>query len=139
MTRSTSKTRYYLVILLLCLASYAFSQQSRAESNNLVDEEIVKAEVALGASADSALIITDSLIAKYKRNQNLYGVGRAQSFKAWILTFNAQYEDALKLAHETLKLQRKLNNDSTGIALTLNRIGVANMQFERYDDARKYI
>lgn len=139
MTHSTSKTHYYLIIILLCLTSYAFSQQSSAELNDLVDEEITKAEVALGASADSALIITDSLIAKYKRNKNLYGAGRAQSFKAWILTFNAQYEDALKLAHETLKLQRKLNHDSIGIALTLNRIGVANMQFERYDDAQKYI
>jgi tetratricopeptide (TPR) repeat protein len=88
-------------------------------------------------SADSAIAIDNQLIEKYEAEHFNYGIGRAKSFKAWHLCFLGKYEEALRMAHEALAVQKDIQ-DSTGIANTLNRLGIANVQFKRYKDGKGY-
>lgn len=67
-----------------------------------------------------------------------YGKGRALSLRAWYVLFKAKYEESLNLGHQALAIQRSIN-DSFGIALTLNRIGLANMRFKRVKEAERYV
>lgn len=86
---------------------------------------------------DSAMKLMNEAISKYHKSQFKYGEGRALSLKAWFLLFYSHYEESLKTAHTALAIQKSIS-DTVGIANTLNRIGVANMQFKRYADAEKY-
>ena len=86
---------------------------------------------------DSAMQLMNEAISRYHNAKFKYGEGRALSLKAWFLIFYSRYEESLKTAHKALAIQKSIS-DTVGIANTLNRIGVANMQFKRYTDAEKY-
>jgi two-component system, LytTR family, sensor kinase len=87
---------------------------------------------------DSALLLVQEKIASYQEEKFSYGLGRALSVEAWFLLYKAKYEESLKRAHEALAIQKEIQ-DTFGMALSLNRIGLANMRFNRYADAEKYI
>ena len=140
-------------ILILCLPSISTAQQS---THSIIDSLLldaqkdnppkVKFEKELKyinqiqrLSSDSALILIDKLIDTYKDKNFAYAVGRAKSMKAWYLLFVSKYEESLKIGHEALELQLKNKDDSLGIGLSLNRIGLANLEFGRYKDAEKYM
>lgn len=89
-------------------------------------------------SRDSALHLLQGMLQKYQASGFSFGYARALSLKSWIVSFEAQYKESLKLGHRALSLQKKMG-DSTGIALTLNRIGSAHLQFDRLEDANEYI
>ena len=88
---------------------------------------------------DSALVLLDVMIEKYKGNGFDYALARSISMKSWFLAFKSKYEESIVLGHRALEIQKRHNDDTLGIGLTLNRIGIANIQFGRYPDAEKYI
>ncbi|MDP5171064.1 MAG: histidine kinase [Bacteroidia bacterium] len=88
---------------------------------------------------DSALMLIDKLIAEYDAEQFEFGLARALSMKSWLITFQLEYEQAHMLAHQALEMQQKDGRDSAGIALTLNRIGIVNLHFERIEEAEDYM
>jgi len=91
-----------------------------------------------GTFPDSAIALEDALIRYYEEQHFIYGVARAKSLKAWHLGFQSKYEESLRLGHEALIMQKSIS-DSLGVALTLNRIGIANLQFKRYRSAQDYL
>lgn len=97
--------------------------------------EAVKYFVAY--SIDSTLLLLDSLIAQYDQQGFNYGVARAKSLKSWHVCFKAQYEDGLRLAHEALDIQEAIA-DSSGAALTLMRLGITNLYFDRMAESEDY-
>ena len=106
-------------------------------------EEIVKLEVQiLNAininSHDSAIALADELLEKYNAQDYKFGQGRILRKKAWFVMFQANYEKGIKLAHEALEIATEIK-DSTVIAYSLNTIGLANLQFKRYDDTKTYL
>jgi tetratricopeptide (TPR) repeat protein len=90
-------------------------------------------------SPDAGMRFTDSLLVDYEKHKFNYAIARTRSLKSWFLFALARYEESLKLGHNALAMQLSAKNDSLGIALTLNRIGCVNMQYERYEDAKKYL
>ncbi len=88
---------------------------------------------------DSALMLIDKLIAEYQTKQFEFGLARALSMKSWLITVQLEYEQAHKLAHQALEIQQEDGRDSAGIALTLNRIGIVNLHFERIEEAEDYM
>ncbi|MCF8448057.1 MAG: histidine kinase [Bacteroidia bacterium] len=87
---------------------------------------------------DSALQLVQESISIYQAENFTYGLGRALSVEAWFLLYKAKYEESIKFGHEALAIQKDIL-DTFGMALSLNRIGLANMRFKRFADAEKYI
>lgn len=90
-----------------------------------------------GLSRDSAV----QLLLNYEDscgNQFDFGRYRAQSLRAYFLCFESKYETSLKLLHEALSKQ-KVIKDESGIAQTMNRLGIVNNQFGRFDIAMRYL
>ncbi len=87
---------------------------------------------------DSAIAITDSLYSEYQNAGLIYEAAHCKSLQSWFLFSKAQYEKGHRLAHEALVTLKKLN-DSSGIALSLNRIGICNLQFGKLEEAEKYM
>lgn len=88
---------------------------------------------------DSTIALLDSLIDVYHNQEFPFAEARCISLKAWFLVFKAQYEESHRIGHEALAIQQKENTDTMGLGLTLNRIGIANLQFGRLDEAEKYM
>lgn len=86
------------------------------------------------ADRDSAI----TLLKKAEESFDEYGKGRFISLRAWYILYQAKYEESLHLGHQALAIQRIIN-DSFGIALTLNRIGLSNMRFKRMKEAERYV
>lgn len=90
-----------------------------------------------GLSRDSAV----QLLLKYEDSCGTrfdFGRYRAQSLRAYYLCFESKYEASLKLLHEALTKQKAIKDES-GIAQTMNRLGLTNNQFGRFDIAMKYL
>ena len=66
------------------------------------------------------------------------GYARSISLRAWFKNYDGKYEEGLKLLREAEIIHKKLN-DSNGLALTFNRIGIVNLRYKRYEDAVKYV
>jgi hypothetical protein len=67
-----------------------------------------------------------------------FGRYRAQSLRAYFFCFESKYEASLRLLHEALAKQ-KMIHDESGVAQTMNRLGMVNNQFGRFDLAMKYL
>lgn len=67
-----------------------------------------------------------------------YGRYRAQSLRAYFLCFESKYEKSLGLLHNALSKQKNIQ-DASGIAQTMNRLGMVNNRFGRFDLAMKYL
>jgi hypothetical protein len=141
-----------ILCLLTCFwVNHSFSQSAKLSINdslllvinNEKDPKIKSEKYLLYLSKlntefrDSSMQLMDAAIARYHTQNFKFGEGRALSLKAWFLVFYSKYEESLKTAHKALSIQKSLS-DTVGIANTLNRIGVANMQFKRYKDAENY-
>lgn len=90
-----------------------------------------------GLSRDSAV----QMLLKYEDScgtQFDFGRYRAQSLRAYFLCFESKYEASLKLLHEALAKQKTIKDES-GIAQTMNRLGIVNNQFGRFDLAMRYL
>lgn len=79
-----------------------------------------------------------ALLVDAEKTFDAYGKGRSMSLRAWYLLYEAKYEESIRLGHMALAMQREIK-DSFGIALTLNRIGLANLRFKRMKEAVKYV
>lgn len=87
---------------------------------------------------DSATTLLLKVAEEYRTQNFQYGLGRSLSLHSWFLMYKSSYEEGMRQARRALTIQTALN-DSLGIALTLNRLGLLNMNFKRFDDASRYI
>jgi len=87
---------------------------------------------------DSILYYLEIWEQEYHDQRYTFGEARMRSMRSWYLNYKTEYEQALKLAHSALAIQDSLK-DSTGIRRTLNRIGVLNLQFKRYEESATYL
>ncbi|MES2560674.1 MAG: histidine kinase [Bacteroidota bacterium] len=90
-----------------------------------------------GLSRDSAV----KMLVRYEDScgtQFDFGRYRAQSLRAYYLCFESKYEASLRLLHEALAKQKAIQ-DASGIAQTMNRMGIANNKFGRFDLAMRYL
>ncbi|MFY8108078.1 MAG: tetratricopeptide repeat-containing sensor histidine kinase [Bacteroidia bacterium] len=67
-----------------------------------------------------------------------FGRARSMSLRAWFKNYDGKYEEGLKILRETESIQKRIH-DPEGLALTLNRIGIVNLRYKRFDDAIKYV
>lgn len=88
-------------------------------------------------SVDSAILWLDSLTEHYKQQSFPFGEARSLSLKSWYVCFKGRYEEAMLLAHQALKIQETIE-DSTGMALTIMRLGLANLQYNQPGKAEAY-
>lgn len=73
------------------------------------------------------------------KNENFdFGRARSMSLRAWFKNYDGKYEEGLRLLREA-EIIHKSVNDSIGLALTFNRIGIVNLRYKRYEDAIKYV
>ena len=139
----------FLLILFIGISSDAFAQENILDSlyaETLKDSSPkvkLKKELAylnrLASSyPDSTIGILENMSVQYEKDGFLYGAAHSKSLQSWFLTIKTQYEQSHRLAHEALTVFQELN-DSSGIALTLNRIGICNLHFGRLEEARKYM
>ncbi len=124
-----------------CLTAFLFVLvfSLNAQTRISVDKTLDSISNISGTSPDEGMNLIDSVIALYQERGNLYGYARSISLKSWFLVYKGQYEESLKLAHQALAEQKKLGTDSLGIGLTYNRIGLANLYFDRDENGLKYI
>lgn len=87
---------------------------------------------------DSAVHLLLNLEEESTKNGFVFAEARARSQRAYYLFFNARYEEGLKLLHQSLAQQKRIQ-DTLGMASTLNKIGLANMHFKRFSDAKNYM
>ncbi len=134
-------THVTLLFKKACLTAFLFVLvfSLNAQSRINVDKTLDSISNISGTSPDEGMNLIDSVIALYQERGNTYGHARSISLKAWLLVHKGQYEESLKLAHQALAEQKKLGTDTLGIGLTYNRIGLANLYFDRDEDALKYI
>ena len=145
-----TKNPIYLLILFLSF-NFSLISQTRKLGDSLLlvakedntpkvkfEKEKAYAQHLVSISIDSAISYLDTLIIEYKESNN-YSYGRTLSLKSWYVAYLANYEESLRLGHQALELQLKEKTDTQGIGLTLNRIGLANLQFGRYDNSREYL
>lgn len=140
------------VLFLMGMSTSGFSQKGlRPEVDSIFQvandlptekEQVAKAMQAVkkmqSYSVDSTIVLLDSLIEVYEKRNSRLGIGRAISLKSWFVIFDARYEESLLLAHEALTILKQ-ENDSLGIALSLLRIGLGNIMFERYEQSEDYL
>lgn len=138
-------------VFLLCLSTCCAWQTPATQVDSLMavaqkesdpykrtDLELEALQVYLRQDVDSATLYIDRLLAEKEEAGFLYGIARTKSLRAWAMFHKTEYEEALKLGHEALKIQLTIK-DTLGVASTLNRIGVANLTFKRFADAEKYL
>ncbi|MES2780030.1 MAG: histidine kinase [Bacteroidota bacterium] len=90
-----------------------------------------------GLNRDSAV----QMLLKYEDScgtQFDLGRYRAQSLRAYYYCFESKYEASLRLLHEALSKQKAIP-DASGIAQTMNRLGLVNSRFGRSDLAMQYL
>ncbi len=87
---------------------------------------------------DSAVTLLLILEKESQKSGFVFAEARARSQRAYYLFFNARYEEGLKLMHQSLAQQKRIH-DTLGMASTLNKIGLANMHFKRFQDAKNYM
>ena len=138
-----------LFLIYLAIGQPQFAYSSKMDSLFTVykneKDPVKKADVYLNyvnilskTNRDSAIQLLKIKESEYDKSGFKYGLGRTLSIHAWYVIFLSQYEESLKIGHKALKIQKAIH-DSEGIALTLNRIGLANLNFKRYKDAENYI
>lgn len=129
-----------LIYLFLLLVFNGFSGWAQEKENY---KEINSALIAINSttaevSLDSTITLMDAYIDAHPKDKFPVAYARGISLKAWYLTGKAKYEESLKLGHQALEIQKSIS-DSSGIGQSLLRIGVANFQFNRLEDAHKYM
>lgn len=134
-----SSIRFLLPFLLLLLSVTAASSQSDdPDRDSLVIERLREINQLIGIKNDSAIALLDSAIVAYQTENYPFAVARTQSLKCWAFMFSGRYEDGIRLGQEVFLVQQQLD-DKAGMAETLNRIGILNIQFERFKDAARYL
>lgn len=128
-----------LIIVALAFHGISFRLHAQNPQRQKVDTELDEVMKISSQSIDDAMLLLDSLSTQYVKSDNLYAIGRSKSLKAWLYVYQSQYEQSLKLGHEALKLQKKLSNDLKGLGLTYNRLGLANLYFDKRENALSYI
>tara|TARA_R110002096_G_scaffold74101_1_gene175724 strand:- start:300187 stop:302040 length:1854 start_codon:yes stop_codon:yes gene_type:complete len=121
------------------LDSLRTSAENEKDPKLKVTKELSYLNTLMSYHPDSAIYLIDSLINRYQKEEFNFAHARCLSLKAWFLVFKSQYEESHRIGHQALEMQRKENTDSMGIGLSLNRIGIANLQFGKLDEAEKYM
>lgn len=85
---------------------------------------------------DSSVQAIATMVAKARQRGDRYTMGRALSLQAWLMAFDARYEEALAACRQAAAIQDTIR-DAYGHALTLNRMGFAYQQFDRLADAKR--
>lgn len=153
--RNRKGIKKYQRLILFCLtAALSFSYSSSAQSNldSLRSEAANETEPKLKLTkeitflnklmvnhSDSAISLLDSIIKVYQKQNFPFAEARCISLKSWFLCFKSQYEESHRIGHIALGIQQREMKDSMGLGLTLNRIGIANLQFGRLEEAQKYM
>ncbi len=125
--------------LLLTAIVLLFSPSYSAQSQSRLDKTLDSISDISGSAPDKGLLLIDSVISYYQKAKNPFAYARSISLKSWLLVHTGQYEESLRLAHNALAEQKKLGTDTLGLGLTYNRIGIANLYFNRDKDALNYI
>jgi hypothetical protein len=133
-----STIRFLLLFLLLLFSGTpASSQANDPTRDSLVIESLTAINQLIGIKNDSAIALMDSAIEAHRMNNYPFGVARTQSLKSWAGVFSGRYEEGIRIGQEAFLIQQEIK-DTSGMAETLNRLGVLNMKFERIDDATGY-
>lgn len=114
------------------------SVQQQKDPLKRSEQALIYAQHLNAQSTDRSVNFMDSLINYYKDEDLSVELGRAQSMKAWFLCFQAQYEPAIRLGYKALAILKQ-ENDSLGVAQTLNRVGLAHMYFNKLSTARNMV
>lgn len=143
--------RYYIMFITLLVFSTSGTQLYGSAADSLfqlsLKEQDPKARadryleflnVLASSDRDSATALLVKSIDEYRTSNFEYGLGRALSLHAWFLMYKSSYEEGMRAARKALSIQTTIH-DSLGIALTLNRLGLLNMNFQRFEDASRYI
>lgn len=121
------------------LDSLRLEAVKETEPNLKLTKELTFLNKLMVNHPDSAIFLMDSLIEGYHTKNFPFAEARCISLKSWFLCIKAQYGESHRLGHVALAIQQKSKTDSMGLGLTLNRIGIANLQFGRLDEAKKYM
>lgn len=132
----------FLLFLTISVKGSVHGQDNASNSNEIDKRSILKSEIdsansLVGNSIDSAVQYVDFLINKYAEKDD-FSYARLLSLKSWFVSYRAEYEEGIKLAHKALKIQMKEGLDSLGIAKTLNRVGMVNLLSDRLDNCLEY-
>ncbi len=142
-------------LVIMLLIAFLFSSHNTKAQTNLdslfqvaknetnpkqkLNKELAYLNSYMVYNPDSAISFLDSLIGGYKNQDFSFAYARCLSLKSWFLCYKAQYEKSHKIGHQALEIQKGENVDTMGIGLTLNRIGIANLQFGKFKEAEKYM
>ncbi len=138
--------RLFLSIFLFLISFNSIAQQSNLQdeifkdnpsSRAKADSILVEVNKLSAITVDTAMVELEKLIKLYSLEGFTYAYARAISLKSWYLNFYTKYEEGLELGHEALEIQRNLN-DSLGIGMSYNRLGMSNLYFERGAEAIQY-
>lgn len=130
----------FSLIILLVISSPNYSQENIKDKSAFEQSEdlLLYAQNISVASTDSAIQFLDSLIIVYKNKDFKKAYARAISMQSWFLAFQSRYEKSMAMAYDALEICKEID-DTLGIALSLNRIGLYNMHFERYSVSKSLI
>jgi tetratricopeptide (TPR) repeat protein len=146
MKKSIIQIWLYLLVLLAFISTARGSATSLDSLWNLAthEQEVLKqnellieyAKQLCAVSSDDGIALCDSLIDYYEVNDFQIPLGRTMSIKAWFLNFQSRYKEGLELGYDALKILEK-QQDTLGVALTVNRIGITNVQLGRFDEVQQ--
>ncbi len=117
------------------LLQAARSQTNRKERVRL---ELAAVKEYAQYSVDSAINLNDSLIGVYTKENMPFGLARAKSLKSWYITFQARYEESMKLQHEALAIQEADKEDTSGLAYTYMRLAISYLHFYKIQESETY-
>ena len=130
--------RFLSLSFCICWTLFLSAQTQYTEKELAVIHKLDSIKPLIGGRTDSAITLLDEAIEYYQLTNDSFSLGRTISLKFWAFMFTGQYEEGLELGHKAHQIQ-ETQKDSIGIALTLNRIGLLNLKFARYDEAIAYM
>ncbi|MEX2380248.1 MAG: histidine kinase [Vicingaceae bacterium] len=143
------KTQLLIFVFCLITAVSAFSQKLKLKEvihlpdtselkKEALESDILSAKKYMTQNTDSSIIISKQLIKLCEENEYNFGLGRSLSINAWFLLTKERFNDAVETAMDALEVQ-KLNRDTAGMALTLNRLGLVYFEIERPNTGGEYL
>jgi tetratricopeptide (TPR) repeat protein len=134
----------WVLLLLLAFSVKADVLDSLLQVAVETKDPILKSDAYLVYLNKLARLDRDSAMAMMQQYEDScgtrfdYGRYRSQSLRAYYLCFESKYEESLRLLHEALAKQKAIKDES-GIAQTINRLGLTNNYFGRFEQALSYL
>ena len=127
----------YITIVFLLYGFYGWAHEK--ENVKRIDSALVAInQTTATVPLDSTITLMDEFISLHPKEEYPIAYGRGVSLKSWFVVGKANYEESVRLGHQALEIQREIS-DSSGIAQTLLRIGIANFQLNRVEDGFHYM